>query len=59
MKKQIRLWLEENEIRKLKIKANQLGFKERGALSHYVSKIANESVIFIEPNIKVILELKE
>lgn len=59
MKKEIKIWLEEAELKRLKQKALDSGFVGKGFLSHYISKISNESIAFIPPNVRVILEAKQ
>ncbi len=52
MKQQIKVYLESEEIKKLKLKAEALNFKGKGAISHYISKIANEPICFIDENVR-------
>lgn len=56
MKTAIKIYLEESEITTLKRKAEQAGYRGRGLLSRYFSKIANEPTVFIDGNVKAILE---
>jgi len=55
MKKTIKLYLEEESIKRLKQKAEALKFVGRGDLSHYIEKVANEDVVFLDSNIKKLL----
>ena len=59
MKKEIKIWLESSELERLKQKASDCGFSGKGYLSHYISKIANESIAFIPQNVRVVLEARE
>jgi hypothetical protein len=56
MKKEIKVYLEPETIAKLKLKAEELGFTGRGAISHYIEKISLEPVVFLDSNVKSILE---
>ena len=58
MKKEIKIWLEEIDIRKLKSKAHELGFEGKGFLSHYITKIARESIAFIPRDVEVVLRAR-
>ena len=59
VKKSITIWLEPKDIQNLKQKSEDSGFSGRGAISHYVEKISQESVCFIPKNVRVVLELKK
>ena len=56
MKKEIKIWLEPEELKRLKQKSLDAGFVGKGSLSHYLGKIANESICFISPGVRVVLE---
>jgi hypothetical protein len=56
MKKEYKIYLEESDYRKLKEKALSL-FTGRGALSHYIEKVSQEDIIFLDSNIKKTLSL--
>ena len=57
MKKQRNIWLDDDEFRKLKLKASEY-FKGKGFLEKYIRKIINEKLIFIQGsgNIKIVSE---
>jgi len=59
LKKEIKIWLEDGDLKKLKAKAEDSGFEGRGAISHYVRKIAAEPIVFISKDIEVILKLRK
>lgn len=52
MKKEIKLYLEEEDIASLKRKAQQSGFVGRGAIISYIRKVSAEEVIFLDSNFK-------
>lgn len=43
--------MEQTDIDRLKQKANACGFNGRGCLSYYISKIANEPIVFLNNEI--------
>jgi len=51
MKQTIKIYLESKDIDKLKQKANACGFNGRGCLSYYITKIANEPIVFLNQEI--------
>jgi len=57
MKQSIKIYLEEEDYKKLKTKAEALGFIGKGSVSHYIEKIAREPVVFIDENSKAIFKL--
>ena len=57
MKQTIKLYLETKDVDRLKQKANACGFNGRGCLSYYISKIARESIVFLDKDL--INKLKE
>lgn len=59
MKKEIKVWLEPEDIKRLKQKAEEMGFEGKGATSHYIQKICREPIVFIPKDIRVAFELKE
>lgn len=56
MKKGFKVYLEQDTFDKLKSKAQQMGFKGRGGLSHFLEKIALESLCFLDDNLKLFLQ---
>jgi len=56
MKKPIKIYLEQEDINRLKDKANAIGFTGRGSISRYIEKLSRESVIFLDSNCKAMLE---
>lgn len=56
-KKEFNIYLEEEDFEKLKQKAEQGGFTGRGGVSHYLKKIADEDLIFLDSNAKKILKV--
>lgn len=58
MKKELKVYLEDSDYKKLLLKAEAVGFSGRGAISHYISKIARESIAFIPSDVEVVLKLK-
>jgi len=54
MKKSIKVYLSPEATKNLKQKAEAL-FSGRGAVSHYIEKIATEPVCFMDANVKTIL----
>lgn len=55
-KKPLKIYIEESDEHKLKIKAEQLGFIGRGSLSRYISKVAREPICFIDENVRAMLK---
>jgi len=52
VKKTIKIYLEENDLKLLKEKTGT----SRGSISHYIQKIAREPVCFLDENAKVLLK---
>lgn len=57
MKQSIKIYLEQEDLKKLKEKAEESGFEGKGAVSHYIEKISKEPVIFADKNLKSALKL--
>lgn len=55
MKRTIKIYLENGTENKLIAKAREKGFVGRGAISHYIQMIAEQPVIFLDENAKVML----
>lgn len=55
MKKTIKLYLDEEDIKALKRKVEAAGFTGRGSLNRYLEKIAREDIAFLDSNVKAIL----
>lgn len=47
MKHQIKLYLEQEDISRLKQKAVDAGLEERGCLTNYIRKVARTPIIFL------------
>lgn len=56
MAKAYKYYVEEETQRKLLAKASDVGFEGRGAISKYLRKVANEPIVFLDKNVKAILE---
>lgn len=56
MKRIYKLVIEEQDLNRLKDKANHMGFVGRGAVGHYIIKIARESVVFLDDNVKAVFK---
>lgn len=56
MKAIIKIYLEPAEAERLKQKASASGFTGRGSISHYIQKISNESIIFLDDNAQTLLQ---
>ena len=57
MKQTIKIYLEQEDVKKLKQKALDSGFDGKGAVSHYIEKISREPVVFVDKNLKSALKL--
>jgi len=57
MKKTIKIYLEEEDIKRLRSKAEQSGFIGRGNLNHYLEKIARQPICFLDENVKAMLSV--
>jgi len=55
MKRQIRIYLEPEDIKRLTDKATQSGFTGRGAVANYITKIAREPIAFLDENLRSVL----
>lgn len=56
MKHTIKIYLEQKDINRLKEKASQCGCNGKGAISHYLERIARESVIFLDDNVMQLIK---
>lgn len=56
MKKQIRLYLDNETKRMLLRKAEEVGIVGRNALGLYLEKIAREPIVFLDKNVLTIIE---
>ncbi len=59
MKKTIKVYLNEEELKLLKFKAEQMKIGERAWLSKFLEKIAKEDLIFVDDNVKKVLRLMD
>jgi len=57
MKQTIKIYLTPEEKKQLESKAIQCGFTGRGSVSHFISKIANEDICFLDQNLKKMLKI--
>ena len=55
MKRTIKIYLEPEDEKELKKKAERLGFIGRGYLTRFVEKMAREPTIFLDENAKMML----
>lgn len=55
----VKFYISSDEERRLINKAKDSGFTGRGATSHYISKIANEPVAFLDDELKKKLKGEE
>lgn len=56
MKIALKIYLETEDVRRLKNKAEALGLAGRGAVSRYIEKLSREPVVFMDSNCKALLE---
>jgi hypothetical protein len=56
MKQPIKIYLDSETKKKLLEKANETGFTGRGALTHFIEKIAEEDVCFLDDNLRKMLK---
>jgi len=55
-KKKFHIYITEKDRKKLLLKAEGLGYSGRGALSHFLNYIANQPLIFVDQNVKIMLK---
>jgi len=55
-KKDFKIYLEESDYQKLIQKAQECGYSGRGALSHFLTYLAQNKIIFLDKNVKAILK---
>lgn len=55
-KKPIKVYLSEDELSRLKTKAEVLGESGRGWLSHFLAKISNNPLLILDGNVRALLE---
>ena len=55
MIKELRLWLDENDIKRLKMKAEALNFIGKANIRKYLEKIAREEIVFLDSNAKALM----
>jgi phosphoribosylaminoimidazole carboxylase (NCAIR synthetase) len=56
VKKKLELWLDEEDIKRIILKAKECGYEGKGATSHYIEKIAKEPIVFLGSDVKAILK---
>ncbi len=56
MKEPVKIYLDSETKKKLLKKANETGFKGRGALTHFIEKIAREDICFLDDNLRKMLK---
>lgn len=56
VKKAIKIYLEEDDIRRLRVKAKDLGFEGRGSLIRLLEKLSRESILFLDSNARTMLQ---
>lgn len=57
MKKQYKVYLTVEDYNKLLLKASELGFSGRGAISSFLSKLSQSDFAFLDSNLKKVLGL--
>jgi len=57
MKKTIKIYLEPEDVERLKLKAEASGFVGRGCLSGYIEKICKQPICFLDENVKALLSV--
>ena len=55
-KKDYKIYLEEADYKKLIQKALECGYSGRGALSHFLSYVAQNQIVFLDENCKKMLK---
>lgn len=53
----IKVYLEEDDVKSLQRKATDSGFIGKGAISHYIEKVAKEPIVFLDNNLKSALKM--
>ena len=56
MKQTIKIYLEEQDLQKLKSKATQSGFEGRGYITRFIEKVSREPIVFLDSNTKTMLK---
>jgi len=56
MKKIIKVYIEADDYSQLVKKAEASGFRGRGAVSHYISKISREPICFLSEDVRNLLK---
>ena len=56
MKHPIKIYLEQVDIIRLKEKASQSGYNGKGSLSHYITKIARQPIVFLDENVMELIK---
>lgn len=57
MKKSYKIYLEPEDYARLEIKAVELFKTKRGSVSKYIQKISREPVVFLDSNLRAMLEI--
>lgn len=57
MKKEYKIFLSTEDYNRLLAKAHEAGYSGKGGLSHFLSKLANEIIIFGDANLKQFLAM--
>ena len=55
-KHEYKLYIDDDDIERLKEKAKGVGLEGRGAISHYIIKVAREPVAFLDDNLIAVLK---
>ena len=56
MKQAVKIYLDSETKKKLIDKAGETGFTGRGALTHFIEKIAEEDICFLDENVRKMLK---
>ena len=56
MKTGYKCYLTPSEKKKIIEKARAVGLTGKGSFSHFISKVANEPVVFVDENLKTLLK---
>ncbi len=56
MKHTYKIYLEPEDHRKLLLKANEAGYAGRGCISHFLTKLAREPILFLDENVKTMIK---
>lgn len=55
MKKELKVYLENSEVKELERKANEVSISGRGWLSNFLRMLAKEDIVFLNDNVKKLM----